>query len=427
MGTKVLVVDDDPIVGNLTRELLQDAGHEVELINDSHAAMEAVRSGRPTLAVLDILMPGIDGLTLCHQIKNDPELRDIKVAVVSGKAFHVDRQRAQQYGADLFIEKPYNVETFARSIADLLAGTAPARRPSPEPIPLTHAPDAAPDAKLHVTVWGCRSLSPIKGGEASRYGRATSCVSVEAGEELFIFDAGSGMAALGAEVLRAEKYKRLWLFVTHFHEDHIEGLAGFAPVRQAGFQINISGTNDPDKPLPARLEDIFESASPRLGPVAAEFELYSMREESYEVLPGIHLTSFYANHPGTTLGFGIETGGRRLIYCPDSELYGETGTALQDYDEKLGGLCKGADLLIHDGRYTPGDYLTRRNNGHSSWQAAVEFAERNEVKRLVLFHLDDQYSDAVLDGIAEDSRKLVAERGYKVQVELAREGLKLAV
>lgn len=421
MAQKIVVVDDDPIVGSLTKELLVDAGYEVELVQDSLKAVGVIKDVKPDLAILDILMPGIDGLTLCHQLKTDPDTKALKIAIVSGKAFHADRQRAIDYGAELFVEKPYDVEKFAQQIAELIAGSA-RKAEGPKEIALGGGP---PGAALTATVWGCRSLSPIKKGEASRFGRATSCLTVEAGGELFIFDAGSGLEKLGAQLVKDARYKNLWLFITHFHNDHVEGLGGFACARDKRFTLNIAGASEPNAALADKVTEVFDSAPGRFGPVSAPIELFEMREESYEILEGVSLTSFYSNHPGTTLGFVLETQKRKLVYCPDSEIYGERGTALQDYDEKLGGLIKDADLLVHDGRYTPEDYKVRRDNGHSSWRSAVELAGRFGVRRLVLTHHDDQYGDAVLEKVSEQAKALGA--GLGVDVSMASEGLKIGL
>jgi len=80
MGQKIIVVDDDPLVGDLSSYLLTEAGYDVQVVQDSTKAIEAIKSFKPVLAILDILMPGIDGLTLCRQIKTDPELKDMKIA-----------------------------------------------------------------------------------------------------------------------------------------------------------------------------------------------------------------------------------------------------------------------------------------------------------------------------------------------------------
>ena len=110
MGVKILVVDDDAIAGGLSRDLLLDAGFEAEVETDSLLAIDHIRQERYALVVLDILMPGLNGLTLCHMIKSDPQLKETTVVMVSGKSFESDKQRAREFGASLFIEKPYNVD-----------------------------------------------------------------------------------------------------------------------------------------------------------------------------------------------------------------------------------------------------------------------------------------------------------------------------
>ncbi len=421
MGTKIVVVDDDPLVGELTTTLLQDAGLETLLINSSVKALEIIKTDPPAMAILDILMPGIDGLTLCHRLKSDPATKGIKVVMVSGKSFQADRKRAKDYGADAFIEKPYNVDTFAARIQELLAGKAVA----PDTAPAADA--AMPEGKLSIAIRGCRSLSPSQGGAASRYGRETSCVTLQIADHLFILDAGSGIVPLGKELTSAGQPKELRLLLTHFHEDHVEGLGLFAPAYAPGFKLIIAGASDPDQSLEAHVQRIFETAPAELGELKAELELYEMREETYQILPGVKVSPFFANHPGMTLGFIVEAEGRKFVYSPDAEIYGEQGTALQDYDERLVRLVEGADLLIHDGRYLDADYQTHKNNGHSSWLNTVELALRAEVKSLVLVHHDDAYSDEILDRIESEARALIAQKGSSMQFAMGREGLKVGI
>lgn len=421
MATQIIVVDDDPIVGSLTLELLTDAGYTVRLIQDSLKAQEAIKAERPSLVVLDILMPGLDGLTLLHRLKSDPETEPIKAIVVSGKSFEAEKQRAAQYGAEAFIEKPYDVDQFAAKVKEIMSaqGVEPkkiARAPS-EPAP-------TPRAEVKATVWGCRSTSTAVSPVVAKYGKHTSCVSVETPAHLFVFDAGSGISLLGNQLMKDGKHKEVWLFLTHFHHDHVEGLAGFPPARDKDYVIHISGASDPDKPLENQLKAALEPGFGDEMP-AAKLELYELIEQTYEILPGVRLTAFYANHPGTTLGFVLQTEERKVVYCPDSELYGEYATALQDYDEKIGAVCRGADLMFHDGRYTAEDYKKNRNNGHSSFLAAVDFAGKNLVKQLVLMHADDSYADGVLDQMGKDAQARADERGYKVKVAVGREGLRL--
>ncbi|OGR46160.1 MAG: hypothetical protein A2X40_01870 [Elusimicrobia bacterium GWC2_65_9] len=419
MATQIIIVDDDPIVGMLTLELLRDAGFTALLIQDSLKAQDAIKKEKPSLVVLDILMPGIDGLTLLHHLKSDPETKKTRAIVVSGKSFEAEKTRALQYGAEAFIEKPYDVESFAAQVAEILKtdGVEPGKiaPPSlPEPPP--------PPGELKITVWGCRSASSDVSPAMTRYGKRTSCVSIETSRHLIVFDAGSGISLLADSMMKDAKHKEIWLFLTHFHLDHVEGLAGLSCARDASFTLNISGASDPDKPLDEAVANAFGGELP-----ACKIEIYEMMEKTYEVLPGVRMTAFYANHPGMTLGYVLQIAARKIVYCPDSEIYGEEATALQDYDEKLGGLCRDADLLFHDGRYTEEDYKINKSLGHSSFISAVDFAERNHIKQLVLVHQDDRYTDDDLDEMAKAAEARVARRGGTLRVSLGREDLIVSV
>lgn len=415
------MIDDDPIVGNLTLELLRDAGYSTLLVFDSLQAQDIIKAESPALVVLDILMPGLDGLTLLHRLKSDPATEKIKAVIVSGKSFAAEQQRALAYGAAAFIEKPYNVENFAAKIGEILSAQG-VRPTAASSAPIMRAP--AKRAELKATVWGCRAPSRGAPAEGSRYGTYTSCVSIETPSNFFIFDAGSGIKLLGEELRRSGKHKQLWLFITHFHRDHVEGLGSFACAHDKNYTLNISGASDPDKPFEAALKETF-SQGPRRALPAAKIELYELIEQTYEILPGVRLSAFYANHPGTTLGYVMQTDDRKIIYCPDSELYGDNATALQDYDEKLGAACRNADLMFHDGRYTPEDYRLNPNTGHSNFIAAVDFAGRNMVKELVLVHQDDRYSDDALERMGHEALAHIEARGYKTQVVIGFSGLTL--
>jgi CheY-like chemotaxis protein/phosphoribosyl 1,2-cyclic phosphodiesterase len=421
MSLRVLVVDDDDIAGGLSRDLLKEKGLEADLLTDSLKAVDAIKKNGYPLVVLDILMPGMDGLTLCHKIKSDPQIKATKVVMVSGKSFEADRTRARELGADLFIEKPYDVETFAQRIAEV-AGRKLEAAPPPQAVPTTERlANTSPIGEL--TVWGCRALPGVGGANGARYGTKTSCVSLKIGTTTIVFDAGSGAVDLGQNLTARPGAKELWLLMTHFHKDHILGLGDFAPARSAKFTIHVCGAPEPGRTLQQTLEKAFEDTMTQSGAVECAFELHPMAEQVYELEPGTTITTFYGNHPGMTLGYVLETKGRKLVYCPDSEVYGESATALQDYDEKLARIAKDADLMILDGRYTEEDYRALKNHGHSSFASAVDVAAKAGAKRLMLFHMDAQYDDAMLDRVSAAAQKRVHDKEYRLQVALARDGV----
>lgn len=426
----VIVVDDDPMVGNLTRDLLLDEGYRVLLIQDSLAAIPALKEKKPRLLVMDIMMPGLDGMELCRRVKSDPELKAMKVILVSGKSMDVEKQRAFRLGADFFIQKPYNVDVFAKTVRQVLEG-APAKpappAPVPAPVPARTEPEPEPSdleaGAVRLAIWGCRGLSALIPNTASKYGRQTSCVSVETRDRLFVLDAGTGIIKLGEEIVSKRRPKEIWNIITHFHLDHITGLSEFAPAHNPGFAVHIAGANDPEKKLRDMIQQIFYGSFSwtRRHPVA-KIDLYELLEDTYELVPGVKLSTMYSNHPTTTLCLGLELSGKKIIYAPDSEVFGEA-TAMQDYNEKLANFCKNADILIHDANYSDADYESHKNEGHSGATNTLEFAaEKALAKELVLFHLNASATDEELDAMHESCVKTAAAKGWSMKCAIAREG-----
>lgn len=430
----IMIIDDDPMVGELSRDLLTDAGWQVDLVQDSMAAIPAIKERTPRLIITDIMMPGITGMDICKAVKSDPALKHIKIIVVSGKSYEVERQRALQFGADFFIQKPYDIETFSKTVREILesAGGAPAARPEAEAPKLEivqeedsfeQSSDLSP-GEVRVTVWGARGLPATVPNAVSNYGRQTSCVSVETKEDIFIFDAGTGIIPLGREIVTKKKYyKQIWLFLTHFHLDHILGLGNFAPMHDAKFTVHIVGANDPERSLKEMAQSSLYSsfAFTRRSP-AAKVDLYEVLEDNYELLPGVKMSTMYANHPTSTLIYSLQLHGKKIVYAPDSEVWGDA-TAFQDYDEKFGIFAKGADLLIHDANYNDKDYESCMKEGHSSLSVTVDFAlSKAEAKELLLFHLNADYSDEQLDRMLADANAAVTARGAQMPCHLAQEG-----
>lgn len=408
MPTEVLIVDDDALVGNLSFEILTEAGYQARLVSDSNLVMGILREETPKLVLLDILMPGLDGLTLLHMIKEDAKLKATRVAVVSGKTFSAEIDRALKYGAEAFIKKPYDASTLIKKVGELIGPPNPKAE-------MAEAADASPQAgaiAVRARVWG-RSLPDD-----------TPVLTVEALGHLFIFDAGRGAAAAGEAVLREAPYKEAWWLLSHYHPDHTAGLGINPLLRQAGFALRIAGPKEPGSSLSNELRDAVKKsfvADPR--PVTATLKLHEIIEKTYEnIVPNVHLTVFYANHPGTTLGFVLEAAGRRVVFCPDTHLYGPEATAHQDYDEKIGRLVRGADLLVHDARWTDADLDAHIEEGHSSVGRTADFAADTDAKRLILWHADPSYGEEQLKAMEAAAIATLDERGALIPVHAARDG-----
>ena len=156
-------------------------------------------------------------------------------------------------------------------------------------------------------------------------------------------------------------------------------------------------------------------------PPKAKIDIYEILEDNYELLPGVKLSSMYANHPTSTLVYVLDLLGKRLTYAPDSEIWGDA-TAFQDYDEKLGGFVRGSELLMHDAAFTDADYETRKHEGHSGLSVVVDFAaEKAQARELVLLHAQAEYTDQEMDGMLEAAKTRVQQKGYDLKCYLPSE------
>lgn len=115
----ILIIDDDEKLTEILTTLLQWNGFSVEAVNDSTIALNRVRTLKPRIIILDLMMPETDGLRLLKAVKDDPELKDIQVIVYSGKAFDVDRKLAINYGAAEFLTKPAKAKELLEKIQRL--------------------------------------------------------------------------------------------------------------------------------------------------------------------------------------------------------------------------------------------------------------------------------------------------------------------
>lgn len=116
-GALILVVERNPIVQRLERYFLEQAGFSVELASDGLAALARVQELRPQILVAEILVPKLDGLSLCRTIKSKPETKDMLVMIFS----HLQAEdRAYEAGADAFLTKPLDEQLLIQTVESLL-------------------------------------------------------------------------------------------------------------------------------------------------------------------------------------------------------------------------------------------------------------------------------------------------------------------
>lgn len=116
----ILVVDDNPLNLKLTRVLLAGEGYEVRTATDSQEAMAVLKTFRPRLILMDIQLPGMDGLELTRRLKADSSNRDILVLALTAYAMKGDEQKARNAGCDGYIAKPIDTRSLPSVVRDYL-------------------------------------------------------------------------------------------------------------------------------------------------------------------------------------------------------------------------------------------------------------------------------------------------------------------
>jgi CheY-like chemotaxis protein len=128
-AAKVLIVDDNPANLKLTAYLLSSRGYAVDTAVDAAGAMIALRACKPSVILMDLQLPGVDGIALTRAIKSDPRTSDIPILAVTADAMAGDDVRALAAGCDGYVSKPIDTRLLHVLVQDLLERTSvPGRR-----------------------------------------------------------------------------------------------------------------------------------------------------------------------------------------------------------------------------------------------------------------------------------------------------------
>lgn len=392
-GLSVFLVDEDQTAIDLMSAVLSDAGHTVSTYQDSNTALTDIAEQKPECVVTNLMMPGLDGLSLCKEIRSHSDLSDTKVLVVSSKSYDLDRKRAFEFGADGYITKPLNSDIFLDQVNRII------------------------EDKIDLRFWGVRGTLPVPGDGSLRYGGNTSCVTMEFPRgQFFIFDGGSGIKAL-SDWLMAQNRRRIkaQIFISHPHWDHINALPFFVPLYVQGNSFEFYGASHGDLStenlISAQMDGVYFPIT--IHEFGANVTFQDLHEEEVEVAD-IPIKTMLLSHPGYCLGYRVDYHGRSICYVTDNELF-PADNEFHDpsYLNKLINFVKGSDVLITDATYTDEEYETKIGWGHSRISEVVDLAHEADVKNLYLFHHDPDQTDEDIDAKFEMANKLLKEKGSK--------------
>jgi DNA-binding response OmpR family regulator len=152
MEHQVLVVDDDPTVSDVVRRYLEQAGCRVRLAKDGASGLAAVAAQRPDLVVLDLMMPGIDGLEVCRRLRR--EMPDLPVVMLTALGEEADRVLGLEVGADDYVTKPFSPRELVLRIRSVLRRTAGPATDGSQPSILTDDGLTADTGRRIATIGG---------------------------------------------------------------------------------------------------------------------------------------------------------------------------------------------------------------------------------------------------------------------------------
>jgi CheY-like chemotaxis protein len=120
MSAKILVVEDNPTNLKLVSDVLEFEGHRILKAGDAEAAQRVIQGTAPDLILMDIALPGMDGLSLTRKLKSDESTRQIIIVALTAFAMKGDERKAIDAGCDGYIAKPIDTRELPRQVAELL-------------------------------------------------------------------------------------------------------------------------------------------------------------------------------------------------------------------------------------------------------------------------------------------------------------------
>ncbi|HEY9701103.1 MAG TPA: MBL fold metallo-hydrolase [Allocoleopsis sp.] len=272
-------------------------------------------------------------------------------------------------------------------------------------------------AQFEIQFWGVRGSIPSPGQETVRYGGNTSCIEIRVAGKRLIFDGGTGLRMLGKSLIK-ECPIEAYMFFTHYHWDHIQGVPFFTPAFMRGNKLHIYGAVPPDSDnMEHHFRDrvLHQNSPVPIPPIQADLKFYDIVCGKPFNVDDIEIETAPLNHPNGAMGYRITWQGHSVAYCTDTEHFADK------LDENVMYLARNADVLIYDAMYTDAEYHNSKSPklgwGHSTWEEAVKVAKEVNVKHLAVFHHEPNHSDDLLDQIAEEV-KVICPGSF-----LAKEGL----
>ena len=123
MSQKVLIVDDDVYICSLIEQTLgefEDKGATLLTSHNGREALEIIKTEKPQLVFLDVMMPGMNGYQVCHEVKKELQMENIFIVILSARGQDYDKEKGEEVGADVFVHKPFDPDEILKYAQQVL-------------------------------------------------------------------------------------------------------------------------------------------------------------------------------------------------------------------------------------------------------------------------------------------------------------------
>ena len=118
-GGKILLVDDEPSIRTALNFLVSNAGYNTAMASDGKEAIEVAKSFQPQVAVLDVMMPEMDGFAVAEHLREIPGLSDVRIVFLTARSRPEDRYAGYQHGGEVYLTKPFDNQDLLDVLGDL--------------------------------------------------------------------------------------------------------------------------------------------------------------------------------------------------------------------------------------------------------------------------------------------------------------------
>lgn len=237
--------------------------------------------------------------------------------------------------------------------------------------------------KNTLTFWGVKGSCPGAFPGAYAYSVNTSCVEISNEDELIILDAGSGLVFLGQSERDFSRYKRMSLFITHYHYDHLIGIPFFKPFYQSDLEFHVYGpvgeSHGPEQAVKALFSPPFLPMG--FEALGAKIHFHPLHTCDFVSLLNGDVTTLSTDHPGGNLAYKVSFNGKTFAYLTD------LGHDFS-YHQNLVDFCRGAHWIYYDANFTQSEYFHSKYEGwgHSTHAKGIALFDEAQSEKLFLGH-----------------------------------------